>query len=66
MLVLERKTGEGIVIGDGPDKVYVSISKSNDGKVKLGIVAPKHIAVDRIEVRAKKDREGTSTEAKSC
>lgn len=60
MLILERKTGEGIVIGDGPDKVYVSIAKSNDGKVKLSIVAPKSISVDRIEVRAKKDREAAT------
>ncbi len=50
MLVLERKTGEGIVIGDGPDKVYVSISKSNDGKVKLGIDAPRSVSVMRAEL----------------
>lgn len=47
MLVLTRKVGETIMIGDGIEVKVVSI----DGdQVKLGIEAPRHIKVHRQEV----------------
>jgi carbon storage regulator len=47
MLVLTRKTGETITIGD-EIKIYIQEIRGN--QVKLGIVAPPHVAVHREEV----------------
>lgn len=47
MLVLTRKVGESIMIGDGIEVKVISI----DGdQVKLGIEAPRHIKVHRQEI----------------
>lgn len=47
MLVLSRKKGESIMIGDNVEIKIISI----DGdQVKLGIVAPKSVKVHRSEV----------------
>lgn len=50
MLVLTRKAGETIMIGDSVTVTVVSISGS---QVKLGIDAPKEIAVHREEIYEK-------------
>jgi carbon storage regulator len=47
MLVLSRRAGEGLKIGDGISITVLSISGN---QVRLGIAAPKNIAVDRDEV----------------
>jgi len=47
MLVLTRKLGEEIVIGDN---IRLTVTAIADGRVKLGITAPRHIRVDRSEV----------------
>jgi carbon storage regulator len=47
MLVLSRKRGEGIVIGDG---VTVTVLEVNGNKVKLGFVAPAEVPIHREEV----------------
>ncbi|WP_107840219.1 carbon storage regulator CsrA [Metasolibacillus meyeri] len=47
MLVLSRKTGESIVIGD---QIEVKVLAVEGDQVKLGIVAPKTIKVHRSEV----------------
>ena len=47
MLVLGRREGESIVIGDDVEVFVVSAEK---GQVRLGIVAPKDVAVHRREV----------------
>ena len=47
MLVLSRKIGEKIIIGDDI-KIVVLAQQGN--KVRLGIEAPKHISVNREEV----------------
>ncbi len=47
MLVLSRKTGERIAIGD---TVIVSVLRLSSGRVKLGITAPDDVAVLRTEV----------------
>ncbi|WIL39132.1 carbon storage regulator CsrA [Kurthia sp. YJT4] len=47
MLVLSRKIGESIMIGEGIEVKVISI----DGdQVKLGIEAPRHIKVHRHEI----------------
>ena len=47
MLILTRKKDESIVIGDNIEIKVVSIE---DGKVKLGINAPKNIDIHRKEI----------------
>ena len=46
MLVLSRKLGERIVIGD---RIVVTVVKLDHGQVRLGIEAPREIAVFREE-----------------
>ncbi len=47
MLVLSRKRGEGIVIGDG---VTVTVLEVHGGRVKLGFNAPAEVPIHREEV----------------
>jgi len=47
MLVLSRKRGEGIVIGDG---VTVTVLEVNGNQVKLGFTAPAEVQIHREEV----------------
>lgn len=47
MLVLSRKQGEGIVIGDG---VIVTVLEVRGNQVKLGFVAPAEVPIHREEV----------------
>ncbi len=46
MLVLTRKLGEGIKIGDN---IRVTVEKINKGQIKIGIEAPKDVVVAREE-----------------
>src|SRR5262245_7129301 len=47
MLVLSRKTGETVTIGEGVDLVILEI---NRGRVKLGFAGPRHVAIRRGEL----------------
>lgn len=47
MLVLRRKLGEGIAIGD---KVRLMVVEIQGNQVKLGIEAPRGISIHRLEV----------------
>jgi len=47
MLVLTRKPNESVIIGD---TIAVSVLAIEGDQVKLGITAPKHVAVHRQEV----------------
>jgi len=47
MLVLTRKEGEGIVIGD---EIKVTILENKEGKIRLGIEAPRDQTIHREEV----------------
>lgn len=47
MLILTRKKDESIIIGDN---IEVKVLEINDGKVKLGIEAPKNIDIIRKEL----------------
>jgi carbon storage regulator len=48
VLVLSRKVGEEIVIGDS---VRVLVVEIRGNRVRLGVAAPDNVAVDRQEVR---------------
>ena len=48
MLVLSRKMGETITIGD---KIVVSIIKLEGGRVRLGVDAPKDVRILRAELK---------------
>ena len=47
MLIITRKKGESLMIGDD---IEIIISKLEDGSVKLGIKAPKDITILRKEL----------------
>jgi carbon storage regulator len=47
LLVITRKKGESILIGDN---IEISISKIEDGSVKLAINAPKEVTILRKEL----------------
>jgi carbon storage regulator len=47
VLVLTRKAGESIVIGDD---VEITVLSSNGTKVRLGIQAPSDVTVHRTEI----------------
>lgn len=47
MLVLNRKPGESIIIGDN---IEIKILEIQDGKIKIGIEAPREVSILRKEV----------------
>lgn len=47
MLILNRKIGESIIIGDN---IEIKILEIQDGKIKIGIEAPKEVSILRKEV----------------
>jgi carbon storage regulator len=51
MLVLTRKVGENIIIGDN---IRVTIVSIDGGKVRIGIDAPRDVTVDRQEVHERR------------
>jgi len=51
MLVLSRKVGEEIIIGDD---IHVTVVAVQGDKVRIGITAPKEVAVDRQEIHDKR------------
>jgi carbon storage regulator len=50
MLVLTRKPGESIVIGDN---IRLTVVTLGPGRVKIGIEAPADVTVNRAEIQAK-------------
>ena len=55
MLILARKPGQSILIGDN---IEITVCQVNGNQVKLGIAAPKEVSVDREEIRLKKSMDG--------
>ncbi len=53
MLILTRKLGETVIVGDN---IKITIVKINKQQVKLGVDAPKNVIVDREETYKKKKR----------
>lgn len=58
MLVLTRSIGERLFIQDGEIKIQVLEVKGN--QVRIGIEAPKHIAIHREEVFERIKTEGST------
>lgn len=51
MLILKRRIGETIIIGD---QVTVAVLGLRGNQVRIGINAPKEVSVDREELRVRK------------
>jgi carbon storage regulator len=51
MLVLSRKIGEAVMVGDN---IRITVENIRGGQVRLGIVAPDEVTVDRQEVHEKR------------
>lgn len=47
MLIITRKKGESLMIGDD---IEITVSKIDDGSVKIGVNAPKNISILRKEL----------------
>ena len=58
MLVLQREEGESIVIDTGQERIIITVTRIKCGRVRLGIAAPAHVAVDRMEISVSKLYEG--------
>ncbi|MBS0613587.1 MAG: carbon storage regulator CsrA [Proteobacteria bacterium] len=54
MLILTRKSGETIRIGDS---IAVTVLEIKGNQIRLGIAAPRDVAVDREEVAMRKKAE---------
>lgn len=54
MLILTRRIGESFYIGDD---IWVVVSGVKGAVARIGIEAPRHISVDRQEIRERKERE---------
>jgi len=54
MLILTRRAGESLHIGDNIEVTVMAVSGS---QVRLGIKAPRDVAVDREEIAQRKQRE---------
>lgn len=63
MLVLSRKVGEEIVLGDG---IRVKVASVKGEKVRLAIVAPPDITVDRLEVHQRRLADWLEKERTDC
>lgn len=62
MLVLSRKRGEKILINPGqPDEIVLSVVEIRSDKVRLGIVAPPSVRIDREELLERRNAEGNQT-----
>ncbi len=58
MLVLMRKLGEKIVIGDN---IVLTVIEIRGRQVRLGIVAPQSVRVDRAEIRERMQQDMNPT-----
>jgi carbon storage regulator len=54
MLILSRRTGESLNIGDD---IKVTVLEIRGSQVRIGVSAPKHIQVDREEITERKKLE---------
>ena len=54
MLIITRKKGESIMVGDD---IEITISKIEDGSVKIGIKAPRDVTILRKELYEQVEKE---------
>lgn len=57
MLVLTRNKDERIIISTDKETIIVTVVEINYNKVRLGIDAPPHVAIDREEIALRKREE---------
>jgi len=50
MLILTRRVGETLIIGEGADQITVTVLGVNGNQVRIGVDAPKDVPVHREEV----------------
>ncbi len=62
MLILTRRIGETLVVGD---EVTVTVLGVKGNQVRLGVNAPKHVAVHREEIYERIQKEKQQTEKSS-
>jgi carbon storage regulator len=60
MLILTRRAGEALRIGND---IEVTVMAVNGSQVRVGIKAPRDVAVDRAEIAERKRRERENTDA---
>jgi len=65
MLVLSRKVGERIVIGE---TISLTVVEVKGGRIRLGIQAPRNVAILRQELSQLRESQskGSSNSAESC
>jgi len=61
MLILRRKPGESIIVGE---KIKITVLESNSNQLHIGIEAPKNVEIYREEIYLK-IKEENEKEAKS-
>lgn len=57
MLILTRRPGENIIIGDN---VTISVLGIKGNQIRIGIDAPANVSVDREEIHLRKKEENLS------
>ncbi|MBK8163927.1 MAG: carbon storage regulator CsrA [Gammaproteobacteria bacterium] len=60
MLILTRRVGETLVIGDN---ITITVCSVRNSQARIGIQAPQHITVHRKEVYERIQQEGTTDKA---
>jgi carbon storage regulator len=60
MLILTRRVGETLVIGDN---ITITVCSVRNSQARIGIQAPQHITVHRKEVYERIQQEGTTEKA---
>ena len=50
MLILTRRVGEALIIGEGNNKAVVNVLGVKGNQVRIGVDAPKDISVHREEI----------------